>query len=768
MRRALLSIVAVSALTASLVVTAPLAPASATTTGTEVADCLVRSAIVPVAVEADAAPEVARTAALRSLQHALLTGGADVLAAAELRLDAQSDAVGLDVREATAGASARLVGEAIAALPPAAQAHLSPADVHVVGSAEHSLRALCAGFEVALAAAQGDGDAIVSVAIDQRRGALRVGLDAADAAAQLPALERQARTMPSAVAGEAPAAAEPSTLTAIGLDGVDVPVELIADTADRAASTRLDDRDGLGGGVGILVGGAVACSSGFGVRLDDGSRAILGAGHCASPVGSDGDAISNGFASGLCGSSGSGAPIGTISHNRLLPDWVDAMAVRTLSAAPTMWLGSACTGTYEAAVEGIGVIGAGGSVGFSGVRHGERYAYRTDEPIGCYDFEFGDGVLACAVYRSMSSSTSYVCEPGDSGGPVFQHRGDGTVRAVGLITATGAPLGINRCSYTDVATALWAIGASMMTQTPAELPTPTRIAGDDRYATAAAISRDGYPTGARRVFVASGEVFADALSAGSAAARLRAPLLLTQRDRLPAPVRDELLRLRPTSIVIVGGEPSVSAQVAAELAGIARVERLGGADRYATSAMIARYAFPAGTTSRAYVATGRNFPDALSAGPAAALHAAPVLLVDGTARAAPRSTLEAMRALGVTSVSVVGGTPSVSAAVAGSLGDGRTVERIAGADRYETAIRVNAAFGPTPQRFYLASGSRFPDALAASAVAGAQRSPLYLSTASCVPQGVQAEHRRLGSPPVVLLGGFPSLRGAVLEWAPCT
>ncbi|MEV7527455.1 cell wall-binding repeat-containing protein [Agrococcus sediminis] len=766
--RPLASIVGALALVGGLLVaptTASAAPTAdpAAAPDASVVQCLARSAIVPVAVDPETTPEVGRTAALRSLQQALLAADPDALASAQLRQDAEGDVVGIDVLEAVAGSAAALVPAVIAGLPAEAQALVSSADVAAVGTVDRSLRALCEGFDRALAAATGSGDAIVSAAIDHERAALRLGVDRLDASAIAPTAAREIDGLPTAASGDEPARAE-TLLETMGLADLGVPVDVVADVADEAAASRLDDRDGHGGGIGILVGGTVACSSGFGVRLDDGSPAIMSAGHCAAPDGANGQSVTHGFAASLCGGyAGNGARIGTISHNQLQWSYVDSMVVRTQFATPTMWLGAGCTGSREVAVEGIGVIAGSGSVGFSGVRHGERYATRTNEPVGCYDF----GFLACAVYRSMSASPDYVCEPGDSGGPVFQHRGDGTVRAVGLITATGAPIGINRCSYTDVATALWATGASMMTRTPSTVADTSRIAGDDRYATSAEIARAGYPNGAGRVFIAGGEGFADALSAGAAAARLRAPLLLTQRDALPTTVRAELVRLRPTQIVVVGSTPSVSAAVERQLADIAPVTRLGGANRFETSAMIAQFAFPAGSTSNAFIATGRNFPDALSAGPVAALRGAPVLLVDGTSGSVHASGLAVMQRLGVRRVTVIGGEPSVSEALVDSLRATRTVERIAGANRYQTAALVNAAFGATPSRMYLASGERFPDALAASAVAGAQRVPLYLTGASCVVPEVQAEHVRLGAPPVVLLGGFPSLRGAVLEWAPC-
>ena len=149
------------------------------------------------------------------------------------------------------------------------------------------------------------------------------------------------------------------------------------------------------------------------------------------------------------------------------------------------------------------------------------------------------------------------------------------------------------------------------------MPVPSRLAGDDRYETGVEISQQGFPDGADVVYVASGQKFPDGLAAAPAAARDDAPLLLTRPNAVPESVLEEIERLTPDTIVIVGGEPSVSAAVADELDALAgEVIRLGGDDRYETSRLIAQHAFPEGSAN-AFIATGRNFPDALSAGAAA-------------------------------------------------------------------------------------------------------------------------------------------------------
>lgn len=293
---------------------------------------------------------------------------------------------------------------------------------------------------------------------------------------------------------------------------------------------------------------------------------------------------------------------------------------------------------------------------------------------------------------------------------------------------------------------------------------PGRIAGDNRYETAALLAKQHYPDGAGEVYIASGQVFADAPSAAAAAAHVRAPLLLTQRTALPTATLAELQRLAPTSIVLVGGTPTVAEEVEAELSEIAPVTRIAGADRYETSALIAEQAFASAT--QAMAATGQNFADALAAGPIAALRDAPVLLVDGH-REPSVSTFSALRSLGVEHITVVGGAPSVSAATMTSLTETRTSERVAGANRYETAVQLSQGFSEPTSSVYVASGAMFPDALAASAVAGADGIPLLLTTGSCMYAGVVDEIDRLERPSVTLIGGTPTLSQAVARYQTC-
>ncbi|NLG22400.1 MAG: cell wall-binding repeat-containing protein [Actinomycetales bacterium] len=195
--------------------------------------------------------------------------------------------------------------------------------------------------------------------------------------------------------------------------------------------------------------------------------------------------------------------------------------------------------------------------------------------------------------------------------------------------------------------------------------TVTRLAGDTRYETSAAIAGT-YPTGISTLYVASGVDYPDALSGSASAGRNERPLLLTDSDHLPLATREALQRLDGGRIVILGGPSAVSNSVQAELQAYTTgtVTRIAGENRYETSALIAD-TFP-GNRSRVFVATGQDFPDALSGSALAGKEANPVLLTQ-TSRL-PGSVGGAIDALNPGSGVVLGGYTSVNSIVLDQLG----------------------------------------------------------------------------------------------------
>ena len=189
----------------------------------------------------------------------------------------------------------------------------------------------------------------------------------------------------------------------------------------------------------------------------------------------------------------------------------------------------------------------------------------------------------------------------------------------------------------------------------------TRVAGTTRQDTAVAaleqvVAKSGgsVPT----VVIAAGSSYADALSAGPWSYAQAAPIVLAQPDgRLSAATLEAVRRSGAKSALIVGGTLAVSADVEAQLrgAGVESSTRLGGDDRYGTSALVAEYAAAHGLGyAHPAVASGANFPDALAGAALAGSRGSVLLLADG--KAAPTVEQLAGRKLDVESGYFYGGT----------------------------------------------------------------------------------------------------------------
>lgn len=309
--------------------------------------------------------------------------------------------------------------------------------------------------------------------------------------------------------------------------------------------------------------------------------------------------------------------------------------------------------------------------------------------------------------------------------------------------------------------------------------TSDRIAGVDRYATAAAISGAAFAAGAPAVVLASGETFADALAGGPVAAALGGPLLLTARATLPTATSAELVRLSPARVLLLGGPTTISDGVLAAVRTAlpaANVERVAGLDRYTTAVLASQLAFGSGVAS-VYLVTGTQFPDGLSASAAASTDHSPILLTP-TNTLTPEITAEIQR-LAPKRIVLLGGPKSVGPAVeAAARALTPAVVRASGVDRYGTSAAVAQVLfarallpdgtpAPLPTHAYVASGVSFADALAGGAVAGATGSPLLLVPAGCIPATTRGQINAIGITTITVLGGPTSVSDAVAAGTDC-
>jgi len=332
------------------------------------------------------------------------------------------------------------------------------------------------------------------------------------------------------------------------------------------------------------------------------------------------------------------------------------------------------------------------------------------------------------------------------------------------------------------------INSTLAHKVGAAFPTTKRLAGTDRYITSLRVAQDGW-TSSYYAILACGEDYPDALSSVPLAKKYDAPILLTHRTYIDAAVLQELQSLNVGKIFVIGGTAAVSDGIISQLNTLGmQTERIGGADRYGTSVKIAE---KFGKVDTLTVATGQDYADAISIGPAAAAMGVPVILVPknimpdetkayieklntiinadySNKQKGQTSSSDNVGAFRNMKVFVVGDNNIVSDNVVrefeNTFKDDVTyqqfgnVERIVGEDKYERNINVIARFlekssgttvnyddhsdsdddyGKTDystkndlfslNNLYIASGENFPDALAGAAAAAKSKAPVILT-----------------------------------------
>ena len=261
----------------------------------------------------------------------------------------------------------------------------------------------------------------------------------------------------------------------------------------------------------------------------------------------------------------------------------------------------------------------------------------------------------------------------------------------------------------------------------------SRIAGENRFSTAAEISKETFADGAETVVLANGMNYADALAGVPLANKLNAPILLTQKDTLANETLAEIKRLGASKAVILGGEGAISNTVRDQLdsSGL-YTRRISGKTRFSTAAAVAE-ALEQDPTE-VFLVYGHNYADALSVSTAAALKNAPILYLttSGELNADTAAYLAKLKAKGcVRNAYVIGGTGVISDDMMKKAGDalGVAPTRVAGKNRYVTCTEVNSRFKDilTGSGVCIAKGQDFPDALAGGVFAAKLKAPLFLA-----------------------------------------
>lgn len=194
------------------------------------------------------------------------------------------------------------------------------------------------------------------------------------------------------------------------------------------------------------------------------------------------------------------------------------------------------------------------------------------------------------------------------------------------------------------------------------------------------------------------------------------------------------------------------------------VERLAGEGRIGTAIEVSKQTFPSADT--VVLAYAGNFPDALAGAPLAKKLGAPMLLTGGGSL--EDDVKDEITRLKASRVVVLGGTGAISEEVAKEL-DGAfpEVDRIAGADRYDTArkVAVEVLKGQSGTgRAYLVNGSTsWADAVAVSALAAQQGRPILLTTKDGLPTATLKALQDLDISELTVVGGDGVVAETVLD-----
>ena len=237
-----------------------------------------------------------------------------------------------------------------------------------------------------------------------------------------------------------------------------------------------------------------------------------------------------------------------------------------------------------------------------------------------------------------------------------------------------------------------------------------RIAGRTRIATSAEISKSVYSK-SENVVLASGFNFADALSAGQLASALDAPLLLSSKDKLDSETENEINRLKAKNVYIVGGDLTIKKSIVDSYLKKKniKVTRLEGNNRYKTSEKVMEKTREFVDAEYLLIASGKDFPDALSATSFMVNHKSVMVLSDGNSY--PSSNLKEI---------AIGGKMQLPL-------EKFKGERISGRSRYETALAIAKRSFNDNENVVLASGQVFADSLSAVSLTRKHNAPIILT-----------------------------------------
>ena len=262
----------------------------------------------------------------------------------------------------------------------------------------------------------------------------------------------------------------------------------------------------------------------------------------------------------------------------------------------------------------------------------------------------------------------------------------------------------------------------------AENKTSTRLEGPNRYSTATAIANELKTDKFTSVVISYGYDFPDALSGSVLASKVNAPILLVGNSVSNSAETLNFIKnnvVKDGTIYLLGGETVVKNEIVNDLqnSGFTNFKRLGGANRYETNTLINKELnVPKGTPVA--IASGLNFPDALSISSTAGSIQMPIYLVGKDIK---EDTINKIKEISPSTIYIAGGTTVISSKIENELKSITTdIVRFDGQDRYDTSLKIANHFNLFTDTILVANALNFPDALSSSVLASKKNAPVIL------------------------------------------
>ncbi len=262
----------------------------------------------------------------------------------------------------------------------------------------------------------------------------------------------------------------------------------------------------------------------------------------------------------------------------------------------------------------------------------------------------------------------------------------------------------------------------------------TELTGSDRYETAVKISKEGWKNGSDKVVIINGDVSIDGIISTPLATTYNAPILLVEKNNVPASVKSELKRLNPKDVIIIGDENSISKTTANQIKSTVNASqtRLNGSNRYETSLLIAKEIDKNHDVEKVYITNANGGEvDALTIAAKAGQDKQPIILTDKDS--ITNNTYKWLESEDLQSAYFIGGPQMLSTNVINKVNgitkDSVTNNRVYGADRHETNANVIKKFYTDDEleAVLVAKSDVLVDALAAGPLAANLKSPILIT-----------------------------------------